>query len=130
MLDALRQIAQDLSATPGFRASLDLLVARVSLILDAEVSSIYLRDRATGRFDLVANEGLNPSMIGEVSLAPDEGLVGFVAERAEPVNLDAAPQHERYLKVAGLKEDVFNAFLGVPIIHVREVLGVFGATKE
>lgn len=125
MLDALRQIAQDLSATPGFRASLDLLVARVSLILDAEVSSIYLRDRATGRFDLVANEGLNPSMIGEVSLAPDEGLVGFVAERAEPVNLDAAPQHERYLKVAGLKEDVFNAFLGVPIIHVREVLGVF-----
>ena len=125
MLDALRQIVQDLSATPGFRASLDLLVARVSLILDAEVSSIYLRDRATGRFDLVANEGLNPGMVGEVSLAPDEGLVGFVAERAEPVNLDEAPQHERYLKVAGLREDVFNAFLGVPIIHVREVLGVF-----
>ena len=125
MLDALRQVVQDLGAAPGFRASLDLLVARVSMILDAEVSSIYLRDRTTGRFVLVANEGLETNVVGQVSLAAHEGLVGLVAERAEPVNLDKAPAHSRFLKVAGLREDVFNAFLGVPIVHVREVLGVF-----
>ena len=124
MLDALRQIVQDVGAASGFRASLDLLVARVSMILDAEVCSIYLRDNATGRFDFVANEGLNPDMVGNVSLGPSEGLVGQVAERAEPINLDDASSHERFQGVAGIGEESFGAFLGVPIIHVREVLGV------
>ena len=125
MLDALRQIVQDLGVASGFRATIDLLVARVSMILDAEVSSIYLRDRATGRFNLVANEGLNADMVGKVALGPDEGLVGLVAQRAEPVNLDEASGHTRFFHVAGLHEEGFNAFLGAPIVHEREVLGVF-----
>ena len=124
MLDALRQIVQDVGAASGFRAALDLLVARVSMILDAEVCSIYLRDRHTGRFVFVANEGFNTDMVGRVSLDSDEGIVGLVAERAEPINLDNAPNHERYHKVLGMGEESFQAFLGVPIIHVREVLGV------
>lgn len=124
MLDALRQIVQDVAAASGFRAALDLLVARVSMILDAEVCSIYLRDGVTGRFNFVANEGFNPQMVGKVSLGPSEGLVGLVAERAEPVNLDDASSHERFQAVAGIGEESFAAFLGVPIIHVREVLGV------
>ena len=124
MLDALRQIVQDIGAAPGFRAAVDLLVARVSLILDAEVCSIYLRDRAAGRLNLVANEGLSPGLVGKVSLAWNEGLVGLVAERAEPINLEHAASHPRFHPVPDLQEDAFGAFLGVPIIHVRDVLGV------
>jgi len=124
MLDALRQIVQDVGAASGFRASLDLLVARVSMILDTEVCSIYLRDRSSSRFNLVANEGLNQEMVGKVSLGNAEGVVGLVAERAEPINTQDATGHERYHPVTGLGEEPFRAFLGVPIIHVREVLGV------
>ncbi len=124
MLDALRQIVQDVGAASGFRAALDLLVARVSMICDVEVCSIYLRDRATGRFNFVANEGLNTEMVGKVSLAAAEGVVGLVAERAEPINLEDASSHGRFHPVSGIGEESFRAFLGVPIIHVREVLGV------
>ena len=124
MLDALRQIVQDIGAAPGFRAALDLLVARVSLILDAEVCSIYLRDRTAGRLNLVANEGLSLGHVGKVSLAWNEGLVGLVAERAEPINLEDAASHPRFHPVPGLEEDAFGAFLGAPVIHVRDVLGV------
>lgn len=124
MLDALRQIVQDIGAAPGFRAAMDLLVARVSMILDVEVCSIYLRDRSAGRLCLVANEGLNASLVGNVSLGWDEGLVGLVAGRAEPINLDNAAAHPQFQLVSGLQEDGFGAFLGAPIIHVRDVLGV------
>ncbi len=124
MLDALRQIVQDLSAAPSFSAALALLVTRVSMTLDTEVCSIFLRDRDTGRFHFVANEGLNTGLVDDISLAPGEGIVGLVAERAEPVNLDQVSRHPRFFFVPGLTEEEFNAFLGVPIIHVREVLGV------
>ena len=124
MLDALRQIVQDMDAASGFRAALDLLVARVSLILDAEVCSIYLRNQSNGRFDLVANEGLSTDVAGSVSLAPGEGIVGLVAERAEPINLDNAAEHPRFSLVEALQEEPYSAFLGTPVVHVRDVLGV------
>ena len=124
MLHALRQIVQDMDAAEGFRDALDVLVARVSSVLDAEVCSIYLRHQATGRFNLVANEGLNPDMVGRVSLAAGKGIVGLVAERAEPINLDNAARHGRFSLVCELQEEAYSAFLGAPIIHVRDVLGV------
>ena len=123
MLDALRQIVQDVATAPGFRAALDLIVGRVSRTLGVEVCSVFLRDH-TGRFHLVANEGLNQERIGDVALESGEGLVGLVAERAEPINLDDAAAHPRFFHVHGLGEEPYGAFLGVPIIHVREVLGV------
>ena len=122
MLDALRQVIQDVDAAPSFRAALDLLVARVSMILDAEVCSIFLRDG--GRFHFVANEGLNAEMVGAVSMGADEGMVGLVAARAEPINLEDAASHPRFAYVPGLGEDAFAAFLGVPIVHVGQTLGV------
>ena len=124
MLDALRQIVHDVAASPGFRAALDLIVSRVSQTLDTEVCSIYLRDRASGHFNFVANEGLNAELVAKFSLPGNQGLVGLVAERAEPINLEDASRHPRYHPVPGLGEEAFSAFLGVPVIHVREVLGV------
>jgi phosphotransferase system enzyme I (PtsP) len=71
-----------------------------------------------------ATEGLNPGLVGKVSLAPGEGLVGLVAEREEPVNLEDAELHPNFRLLPNIGEESFHAFLGVPIIHQREVLGV------
>ena len=123
MLDALRQIVQDVGTASSFRHALDLTVARVAMILDTDVCSIYLLDRASGRFSFVASEGRGPDVLGTFSLAPGEGLVGLVVERAEPINLGDATRHRRYRQVPELGDDDFSAFLGVPIIHNRVVLG-------
>jgi phosphotransferase system enzyme I (PtsP) len=62
--------------------------------------------------------------VGIASLAAGEGLVGLVAEREEPVNLENAEHHPSFQFLEGIGEEAFHAFLGVPIIHQREVLGV------
>ena len=71
-----------------------------------------------------ATEGLNKEQIGVASLAPGEGLVGQVALREEPLNLEYATGHSEFRLLPGLGEEPFQSFLGVPIIHHREVLGV------
>jgi phosphotransferase system enzyme I (PtsP) len=48
----------------------------------------------------------------------------LVSERAEPINLSNAATHPNYKHYPGLGEEVLKAFLGVPIIHQRHVLGV------
>jgi phosphotransferase system enzyme I (PtsP) len=83
-----------------------------------------MRDSVTGRYIFRATEGLNPEQVGIASLAAGEGLVGLVAEREEPVNLENAENHPSFQFLPGIGEERYHAFLGVPIIHQRDVLGV------
>jgi phosphotransferase system enzyme I (PtsP) len=124
MLNTLRSIVQDVAGAGSFREQLDLLVHDVRVALGTEVCSVYLTNKAQDRLLFAANEGLNRESVGQISLAIEQGLVGLVAERAEPINLNNATVHPRFHLVPEIGEEAFHAFLGVPVIHHRQVLGV------
>lgn len=124
MLDSLRSIVQEVGEAEDLRSVLDIIVRRVRDSVGTEVCSVYLHDRQADRYVFMATEGLNKDMIGEISIAPDQGLVGQVARREEPLNLDDAESHPSFIFLPGIGEETFSSFLGVPIIHQRRVLGV------
>ncbi|MCB1695119.1 MAG: phosphoenolpyruvate--protein phosphotransferase [Halioglobus sp.] len=124
MLETLRKIVQQVNAAEGLPEALDIIVDRVHDAMGTEVCSVYMRDPASNRLVFRATKGLNQAQIGLASLAPGEGLVGLVAEREEPVNLENAETHPSFQFLPDLGEEKFHSFLGVPIIHQREVLGV------
>ena len=124
MLETLRQIVQEVNSAEGLDDALDIIVRRVRDAMGTQVCSVYMRDSLTGRYVFRATEGLNHEQVGVASLAPGEGLVGLVAEREEPVNLENAENHPSFQFLPDLGEEHYHAFLGVPIIHQREVLGV------
>ena len=124
MLETLRDIVQDVNAAPDFQRRLDIIVSRVKDAMGTEVCSIYLMNPARTHYLFVATEGLNIEAVGSARLAIDEGLVGLVGQRAEPVNLEDATQHSRFHYLPEIGEDAFHAFLGVPIIDHRRSLGV------
>jgi phosphotransferase system enzyme I (PtsP) len=124
MLDILRSIIQEVNAARNLDQALTIIVERVKSALLVDVCSVYLVDQDSGDLVLMASDGLLPESIGFVRLKFDEGLVGLVAQRAEPLNLDNAPDHPRYRYFPETGEEWYHAFLGVPIIHHRQVLGV------
>lgn len=124
MLEKLRRIVQEVNAADELPMALDVIVRRVRQAVSTEVCSVYLLDEVTQRYVLMATEGLNPASIGHVSLAPSEGVVGRVVGRAEPINLEDASKHPAYHYMMETGEEQFHAFLGVPIIHQKKVLGV------
>jgi phosphotransferase system enzyme I (PtsP) len=124
MLEILRRVIQEVNAARDLDTALDIIVDRIQASMGTQVCSVYLLNEERDRYVFMANRGLNASAVGKVSLALGEGLVGYVGERAEPVNLQNAPQHRRYHYLEEVGEEPFNAFLGVPIIHHRRVLGV------
>ncbi len=123
MLNSLRSIVQEVNSARDLRSALNIIVKRVRAVMDTEVCSAYLRD-GKGQYLLMATEGLHESAIGNVSLAVGEGLVGHVVSRAEPLNLELATAHPKYQYFEATGEERYASFLGVPIIHQREVLGV------
>ncbi|MCP5162614.1 MAG: phosphoenolpyruvate--protein phosphotransferase [Hahellaceae bacterium] len=124
MLSTLRNIVQEVNSAHDLQEALEIIVTRVRESMQTEVCSVYLVEPETGRYILMATEGLNKSSIGSVSLGHSEGLVGLVGVREEPINLEDAPSHPRYRYFPETGEEQFRSFLGVPIIHHRKVLGV------
>ncbi len=124
MLDTLRSIVQAVNDARNLEQALSIIVARLKGELAVDVCSVYLSNQETGDLVLMATDGLRPESIGAVRLAHNQGLVGLVAERAEPLTLDNAIEHPSYRYFAETGEEHYHGFLGVPIIHHRQVLGV------
>ena len=124
MLNTLRRIVQKVNAARDLDQALEIIVQQVKEAMAVDVCSIYLAEQDSQRLVLMATDGLNQQAVGFVSLGWDEGLVGLVAERAEPLNFDNAPNHPQYRYFPETGEERYHAFLGVPIIHHRQVLGV------
>ncbi len=124
MLKTLRRIVQEVNTAQDLPEALAIVVTGVNKAMNTEACSVFLVDEEHGENVLVATEGLNKDLIGQVRVKLGEGLIGLVGERAEPINLDNAAAHPKYLHFPGLGEEKLNAFLGVPVIHQRQVLGV------
>ncbi len=124
MLETLRRIVQEVNAVDDLQQAMNLIVQRVSAAMNTDVCSIYLLTTEPNRYVLMATQGLRQESVGKVTLGVSEGLVGLVGLREEPINLEDAPSHPRYLYIPETGEELFHSFLGVPIIHQREVLGV------
>ena len=124
MLEQLRQVTQAVSLAEGQQQTLDVIVNEVSRVLSVEACSIFLADYQLSQFVLMANKGLNPDSNGRVKLGFNEGLVGLIGQREEPIHVEQADQHPSYCYIPEIHEEKFNAFLGVPVIHQRKVLGV------
>ena len=68
--------------------------------------------------------------LGQTTIGFSEGLIGLVGQREEPLNLVDARQHPHFKYAPEVKEDDFNAFLGTPIIHQGQVLGVISIQQK
>ena len=124
MLEILRRVIQEVNAARDLTGALNIIVDRVQESMGTQACTVYLTNDDDTQYVFMATRGLKQSAVGSVSLSNDEGLVSYVGERAEPVNLENATTHPRYLFVEAVGEEPYKAFLGVPIIHHRKVLGV------
>lgn len=102
---------------------LDHITQLVAAGVGVEVCSIYLRrDRQT--LELCATEGLKQESVHVTRLRYGEGLVGRVANEANPVNADDATTEKGFRYMPETGEEMYSSFLGVPIQRLGEVLGV------
>jgi phosphotransferase system enzyme I (PtsP) len=124
MLNLLRRIVQEVAGARDLDHALNVIVRRVKQAMKADVSSVYLTDFGQQQYVMMANQGLNPGSVGAVRLGLSEGLVGLVGMREEPINIDNATESPYYRYFPETGEERYPAFLGVPIVHNRKVLGV------
>ncbi len=122
MLDILRRIVQEVNLANDLEQALDIIVRRVKRVMQVDVCSVFLKH--DNEYVLMATDGLNQDAVGKVRMTDEAGLVSLVGQRAEALNLADASENPRFLRFPEVSEEAFHGFLGVPIIHQRNVLGV------
>ncbi len=68
----------------------------------------YLKDESRQKYVFMATRGLNVDAVGLVTLELDEGLVGLVGERAEPINLEDDQSQPRNRHIVDLGQEPFH----------------------
>ena len=90
-----------------------------------DACSIYLQDPAGGDLLLAGTVGLRQECVGKISMRPDEGLTGLVAQTRRPlVVTSCASSHPRFRYFPDAGEDLYESFLGTPIIQDQQLVGV------
>jgi phosphotransferase system enzyme I (PtsP) len=120
----LQRIVHEVSAASDLHEAARIIVKRVKQAMQMDVCSIYLLDPANQTLVMSATEGLTPVVAGKVRLDCVEGLVGLVVTRSEPVNVRDAARHPRFKSSPQCEENPYHGFLGVPVMHRGEMLGV------
>lgn len=123
MLTQLREIVEKVASAQNLIEALDLLVVSTCQAMKTDCCSVYIADDERQKFTLMASQGLNKPR-HQVGLRFNEGLVGLVGSRAEPINVADARTHPHFKHIPGTGEESFGSFFGTPIIHQRQVLGV------
>jgi phosphotransferase system, enzyme I, PtsP len=98
--------------------------------MQADVCSIYLYDESTETLSLKATRGLNPELVGQVSLKLGEGITGLALKELRPICEKQGSRHPNYKFFSGLQEETFDAFLAVPIIHGIVKIGVLVVQRK
>jgi phosphotransferase system enzyme I (PtsP) len=107
----------------GAQARLDKIVVLIAANMVAEVCSVYVM-RADGALELYATEGLNREAVHLTTMQAGEGLVGLIARTAEPLALSNAQAHPAFSYRPETGEEIYHAFLGVPLLRAGNMLGV------
>lgn len=93
--------------------------------LKCDACSLYLLDSSTELLILCGTVGLRQQCVGQIRMSLSEGLTGLVAQRRQAVVApkDAA-DHPRFKHFPEAGEDLYESFLGVPILNGPTLIGV------
>lgn len=124
MFSQLRQIVEQFGEAETLPDAINLLVQQTKTTMNLDCCSIFITNKETQKLSLMASEGLASQVIGATHFNLDEGIVGLVYQKGEPINLANVSEHPQFKYLPSSNEEQFSSFLGTPIIHQRQVMGV------
>ena len=122
-VDVLHETVSRIAAADGFHQALDRVLDFAVEVVKCDSCFIYV---LTGE-DLILRASKNPhqELLDRLKLRVGQGITGWVAEHLEPVAVfSEAFKDPRFQRFNELPEDRYEAFLSVPLMSRRRLVGV------
>jgi phosphotransferase system enzyme I (PtsP) len=129
VIETLQRITRQINNASDLDEVFAVVVHGVKTYLGSDACSVYLVDASGENCILAATDGLDPHAIGSVRHVHREGPVGWVVRRQQPEGLPDSQHQPAFRHFPEYGEQVYQTFLGMPIIHYRKVLGVLAVQQ-
>ncbi|MBI2427030.1 MAG: GAF and ANTAR domain-containing protein [Candidatus Kerfeldbacteria bacterium] len=130
----LKDITRTIASVLDLDGVLANVIALVRKTMHADACLLYLTEDSHDGKMFVLRASQRPKSrkkIGAVRFAAGSGITGWVAEHGQTVVLEReAYKDQRFVKVAGLPEDDYEAFISVPILFRTRLVGVMNVQYE
>jgi signal transduction protein with GAF and PtsI domain len=129
--EILHHVSETVSGNLDLDAVLRDIVEIAVEVTKADSCFIYLLTPRRDELILRASQNPHPKLIGRIRLGLGEGITGWVAQQGTHVAIASnASDDPRFKVFHNLPEDRHQAFLSVPIIAKREVIGVINVQHK
>jgi signal transduction protein with GAF and PtsI domain len=130
-VEVLHKISDSISSTLDLEAVLSHIVEIVTDVTKGDACLLYLLSDSREELILRASKNPHPRLIGRITIGLGEGITGWVArERTRVVISSNASDDPRFKFFHNLPEDRYQAFLSVPIMAKKEVVGVINVQHK
>jgi signal transduction protein with GAF and PtsI domain len=130
-VDVLHLISESISNQLDLEAILKHIVEVVVEVTKADACLLYLLSDSQDELILRASKNPHPKLIGRITIGLGEGITGWVAqERTRVVIPSNANDDPRFKFFHNLPEDRYQAFVSVPIMAKKEVVGVINVQHK
>jgi len=130
-VDVLHRISDSISNQLDLEAVLKHIVEVVVEVTKADACLLYLLSDSQDELILRASKNPHPKLIGRITISLGEGITGWVAqERTRVVIPSNASDDPRFKFFHNLPEDRHQAFVSVPIMAKKEVVGVINVQHK
>ncbi len=130
MICSVSELANLFRQGQDIRGFLLQVVQIVSHHMQSDVCSIFLYNEQKDHLVLEATAGLNPDMVGQLTLLSGEGLTGLALKELRPIREGRGRDNPYFKYIPESGEDRFESFLAVPIIRGIHRVGVLVLQDE
>ena len=120
------EVGKLLTSTLNLQEVLELIIVKISQLIEAQNWSLLLKDEKTGKLTFEIVIGVEKELIKGIQMAPGEGIAGYVAETGKSMVLPDVknePMFDR--KVDDLTGFTTESIICIPLQTHGKILGVF-----
>jgi len=119
----LRELRELIAGSQNAQTRLNNITSLIASNMVAEVCSVYVAIPGE-KLELFSTKGLKSTAVHKTFLNVGEGLVGTIAEKAQPLALSNVKLHPNFLYKPETGEEIYQSFLGVPLLRRGQTIGV------
>ncbi|MDR7545043.1 MAG: GAF domain-containing protein [Armatimonadota bacterium] len=128
-LSTLAEASKTITSPLYLEEMLRLIVEMATGTLNARLCSLMLLDERTGELVLTASHRAGARYQAKPALRIGEGIVGLVAETAQPIVVPDVLDDPRFVHKNIAREEGLRGLLCVPLVVRDRVIGVFNCYK-
>lgn len=122
-VDFLHEIGSRMAAADSLDSILQRILQFISDLVRCDSCFVYIQQN--DQLVLSASKNPHSDLLHKLEIAVGQGITGWVAEHREAVAIPSnASSDPRFRRFNDLPEDLFEAFLSVPILSRGRIVGV------